>query len=106
MGGGFNNRPGTSQQQRYDEDDMWGKPAASGQNSRDKQAMNRLQNQLQGSNMSEMMGNNFQGSFNAANNRNQNANSNAGGGPGGGGVRADPNFAKATNKAQQIGNIE
>ena len=66
--------------------------------------MNRLQNQLQGSNMQEMMGNNFQGSFNAANNRNTSGN--AGGGPGGSGVRADPNFAKATNKAQQIGNIE
>ena len=55
--------------------------------------------------MQEMMSNDFQGSFNAANNRNKNANSNARGGSGGG-VRADPKFAQATNKAQQIGNIE
>ena len=57
--------------------------------------------------MQEMMSNNFQGSFNAANNRSKNANnSNKAGGGAGSGVRADPKFAQATNKAQQISNIE
>ena len=68
--------------------------------------MKTLQSHLQGSSMQEMMSSNFQGSFNS-NAKNNNRNTNAGGGPGaGGGVKSDPKFAQATNKAQQIATIE
>ena len=66
--------------------------------------MKTLQSHLQGSSMQEMMSSNFQGSFNSKpGNNNRNANSNAGAG---GGVKSDPKFAQATNKAQQIATIE
>ena len=59
--------------------------------------MKTLQSHLQGSSMQEMMSSNFQGSFNSKpNNNNRNANGNAGAG---GGMKADPKFAQATNKA-------
>lgn len=65
--------------------------------------MKTLQNHLQGSNMQEMMSNNFQGSFNAGTRGAANQRKNAGGA---GGVKADPKFAQATNKAQQVSTIE
>ena len=70
--------------------------------------MKTLQSHLQGSSMQEMMTTNFQGSFNSdPKNKHRNANAGGGqGGTGGGGVKSDPKFAQATNKAQQIATIE
>ena len=48
--------------------------------------------------MQEMMSNNFQGSFNTDARQKQKV------GPGG--VKADPKFAQATNKASQVANVE
>lgn len=95
QGGGFsNNRPATQQMNRYEEDDMWARP--SGNNREDqtnKVAMKTLQNHLQGSSMQEMMANNFQGSFSNGDAKNKHKNA-------GGGVKSDPKFATAANKAQ------